>query len=321
MIMSNIIRVALAGEGAIGTAHLEALRHIAGIEVVLLIGGVEETTRRVAEKFGIKKWTTDFNQALSSYEFEAIILATPTPMHAAQAIQCMKAGRHVLVEIPMADSLAESRALVEMQRATGLVVAAGHLRRFNFGHAWMHKRIRQGKLTLRQMVTQTYFLRRTNINLQGEPRSWTDSLLWHHACHSVDLFLFQTGEAVTHARALAGPLSPSLGIPLDMSIQLKTRSDVLASTSLSFNNAGTPGSVFRYICDEDTFIVKNDEIVDSKGEAVKMENDAAAKSGLQAADQNFFDAIRGVAKPIARIEDCLPAMEVLDRLERDISQD
>jgi 2-hydroxy-4-carboxymuconate semialdehyde hemiacetal dehydrogenase len=318
--MTSGIRVALAGEGAIGTAHLEALRHIAGIEVVLLIGGVEENTRRVAEKFGIKKWTIDFNQALSSYEFEAIILATPTPLHASQAIQCMQAGKHVLVEIPMAESLAESQALVDMQKATGLIVSAGHLRRFNFGHAWLHERIRQGKLTLRQMETQTYFLRRTNINLQGEPRSWTDSLLWHHACHSIDLFLFQTGEAVTHARALAGPPSPTLGIPLDMSIQLKTQSGVLASTSLSFNNAGTPGSVFRYICDEDTFVVRNDEIVDSKGDAVKMENDATVKSGLQAADQNFIDTIRGVAKPIAGIEDCLPAMEVLDRLARDLSQ-
>jgi 2-hydroxy-4-carboxymuconate semialdehyde hemiacetal dehydrogenase len=309
------MRIALAGEGAFGVAHLKALDEVENAEVVMLVGGQSDATRRLAEKRGISQWSTNFEDALNASGIDAVVLATPTPLHASQAVACLESGKHVLVEIPMADSLAGARRIVDAQHRSGLIAMVGHIRRFNAGHAWIHERITAGELTLRQMCTQTYFLRRTNINLAGEPRAWTDSLLWHHACHSVDLFLYQSGGAISDANVFAGPPSATLGIPLDMTIQLISESGCLACTSLSFNHEGVAGSVFRYICDEGTFVVRNDEIADGDGRPIAIPS-PRFRSGLHAMDANFVRSIRGEERPRSTVEQCLPAMEVLEWLEQ-----
>ena len=98
---------------------------------------------------------------------------------------------------------------MEVQKETGLVAMAGHTRRFNPSHQWIHKKIKAGELKVQQMDVQTYFFRRTNMNALGKPRSWTDHLLWHHACHTVDLFVYQTGEAIAGSARAAGSDHPS----------------------------------------------------------------------------------------------------------------
>ena len=117
----------------------------------------------------------------------------------------MRAGKHVQIEIPMADNLADAEELARVQKETGLICMGGHTRRFNPSHQWIHKKIQAGELKIQQMDVQTYFFRRTNMNALGKPRSWTDHLLWHHACHTVDLFQYQTGETASVARGVQGP--------------------------------------------------------------------------------------------------------------------
>ena len=312
------MRVCLAGHGAFGIKHLEAMAKIPGIEVISLAGSNAESAREVAQQWKIPHWTADLAESLAQPGLDAVILTTPTQMHAAQGEQCMRAGKHVMIEIPMADSVADSERLVRVQRETGVVAMAGHTRRFNPSHQWVHNRILAGEIKILQMDVQTYFFRRTNTNALGKPRSWTDHLLWHHACHTVDLFAYQTGENASQEFALQGPKHPALGIAMDMSIGLKVRSGAICTLSLSFNNDGPLGTFFRYICDNGTYIARYDELVDGKNNPIDVSNVAVSMNGIELQDREFFAAIREGREPNSSVAQCLPAMQTLGRLERQL---
>ena len=310
------MKIGLAGQGAFGVKHLEAIQKIDGIEVVTLAGGSADSTAEVARKFNIPHWSTDLAQSLAQPGLEAMILATPTQMHARQTEQCLRAGKHVQVEIPMADNLADAERVVRVQQETGLIAMAGHTRRFNPSHQWIRKRIQAGELKVQQMDVQTYFFRRTNMNALGKPRSWTDHLLWHHACHTVDLFQYQTGETASQVYALQGPMHPQLKIAMDMSIGMKVPSGAICTLSLSFNNDGPLGTFFRYICDNGTYIARYDELLDGKGNAIDVSKVDVSMNGIELQDREFFAAIRERREPNGSVRQVLPAMQTLHRLEQ-----
>jgi len=312
------MKVVMAGQGAFGIKHLEAMQKIDGIEVVSLVGGRPETTKAVAERFNIPHWTGDLAEALALPGVDAAILATPTQMHASQAIQCLEAGKHVQVEIPMADNLADAQRIDAAQKKAGKIAMAGHTRRFNPSHQWIHKKIVAGELKVQQMDVQTYFFRRTNMNALGQARSWTDHLLWHHACHTVDLFQYQTGETASVARAVQGPMHPELGIAMDMSIQMKVPGGAICTLSLSFNNDGPLGTFFRYICDNGTYIARYDDLVDGKEAPIDVSKVDVSMNGIELQDREFFAAIREGREPNASVAQCLPAMETLDKIEKSL---
>ncbi len=315
------MKVCVAGEGAFGIKHLDALARIEGIEVISLCGGVAEPTQTVARERGIAHWTLDLEASLAQPGLEAVILATPTGIHAAQATATMQAGKHVLVEIPMADNLADSEALVQLQKQTGVVAMVDHVRRFNPSHQWIHNKITAGELTIQQLDVQTYFFRRTNTNAKGEPRSWTDHLLWHHACHTVDLFQYQTGGAAESVTALQGPVHAELGIAMDMAIGLKSASGALCTLSLSFNNQGPFGTFFRYICDNGTYIANYDDLFTGDGEQIDVSTVAVSTDGIELADREFFAAIREQREPNSSLAQGLAAMQTLHRLELKLGQE
>jgi 2-hydroxy-4-carboxymuconate semialdehyde hemiacetal dehydrogenase len=310
------MKVCVAGQGAFGQKHLAGLSRIDGVEVVSLAGGSPETTEAVAKKFGIPHWTTNLSESLEQPGVQAAILASPTQMHANQAEQCMRAGKHVEVEIPMAENLADSQKLLRVQQETGLIAMAGHTRRFNPSHQWLHKRFESGELKIQQMDVQTYFFRRTNMNAAGQPRSWTDHLLWHHACHTVDLFQYQTGEVASEVFALQGPKHPELGIAMDMNIGMKVASGAICTLSLSFNNDGPLGTFFRYICDNGTYIARYDDLFDGNEKRIDVSGVDVSMDGIELQDREFLSAIEENREPNASIAQCLPAMETLDRLEK-----
>ncbi|RDV05845.1 gfo/Idh/MocA family oxidoreductase [Undibacter mobilis] len=312
------MKICVAGEGAFGNKHLEALAKIDGVEVASLVGGVADATEAVAKKFNIPHWTLDLAEGVAQPGVEAVILTTPTPLHARQAEQAMRAGKHVLVEIPMADNVADAERLVQVQKEKGVVAMAGHVRRFNPSHQWVHRKMVAGELKLQQFAATTYFFRRTNLNALGQPRSWTDHLLWHHACHAVDLFLWQTGEVPVEAQAIQGPIHPELGIAMDMGIQLKAPSGAIFTLSLSFNNNGPLGSFYRYICDNGTYIGRYDELVDGYDKPVDLSGIGVSLNGVELEDREFIAAIRERREPESSLAKCLPTMRVLDRLERQL---
>ncbi len=314
------MKVCLAGHGAFGIKHLEAMAKIPNIEVISLAGSNVDAAREVAQQWKIPHWTANLAESLALPELEAVLLTTPTPLHAAQGEQCMRAGKHVMIEIPMADSLEGAERLVRVQRETGLVAMAGHTRRFNPSHQWIHRRVLAGELNILQMDVQTYFFRRTNINALGKPRSWTDHLLWHHACHTVDLFAYQTGGKISQSFALQGPKHPTLGIAMDMSIGLKVRSGAICTLSLSFNNDGPLGTFFRYICDNGTYIARYDELLDGKNNAIDVSKVDMSMNGIELQDREFFAAIRERREPNGSVAQVLDAYRTLDLLDQQLAR-
>src|ERR1700761_3894107 len=313
------MKIVVAGQGAFGVKHIEAIQKIGGITIASLAGGSADSTAEVARKYGIPHWTTNLDEALAQPGVEAAILATPTQMHAAQTLQCLRAGKHVQVEIPMSDNLADAEKVLALQQQTGLIAMAGHTRRFNPSHQWIHKRIEAGELKVQQMDVQTYFFRRTNMNALGKPRSWTDHLLWHHACHTVDLFQYQTGETASKVFALEGPHHPTLKIAMDMSIGMKTPSGAICTLSLSFNNDGPLGTFFRYICDNGTYIARYDDLVDGKEQPIDVSKVDVSMNGIELQDREFFAAIREGREPNASVAQVLPCYRVLDELDKQLA--
>jgi 2-hydroxy-4-carboxymuconate semialdehyde hemiacetal dehydrogenase len=315
---NKTIKVALAGAGAFGIKHLDAIRLIDGVEVVSLVSRELAKTKEVAAKYGIGHVTTDLADSLALKEVDAVILCTPTQLHATQAIQCMKAGKHVQVEIPLADSLKGAEEVAALQKQAGLVAMCGHTRRFNPSHQWVHKKIAAGEFTIQQMDVQTYFFRRSNMNALGQPRSWTDHLLWHHAAHTVDLFAYQTGGDIVQANAIQGPLHPTLGIAMDMSIQLKSSTGAICTLSLSFNNDGPLGTFFRYIGDSGTYIARYDDLIDGKDNRIDVSKVDVSMNGIELQDREFFAAIREGREPNASVAQVLPCYRTLHQLEQQL---
>jgi len=311
------MRICVAGAaGAFGRKHLDALARIDGVEVTSVVGREQGPIQAFASDRGIGHATTELNESLAREDVDAVILSTPTQMHAEQTIDCLKAGKHVLCEIPIADTLADARRVVEAQEETGLVAMVDHVRRFNPSHQWVHNKIRAGELKVQQMDVQTYFFRRTNTNAAGEPRSWTDHLLWHHACHTVDLFQYQTGGQAVEAFGLQGPRHPELGIAMDMSIGMKAADGAICTLSLSFNNDGPFGTYFRYICDNGTYVASYDDLYDGYDKPVDLSGVAVSNDGIELADREFIAAIREGREPNSSVAQALPTMATLDRIER-----
>jgi 2-hydroxy-4-carboxymuconate semialdehyde hemiacetal dehydrogenase len=317
--MTRPLKVALAGAGAFGLKHLDALKRIDGVEVISLVGRELDKTQEAAATYGVGHVTTELAETLKQPGLDAVILATPTQMHAAQAIQCLQAGVHVQVEIPLADSLRDAYAVADLQAKTGLVAMVGHTRRFNPSHQFVRQRITAGEFAIQQMDVQTYFFRRTNMNALGQPRSWTDHLLWHHAAHTVDLFAYQCGSPIVKAHAMQGPIHPQLGIAMDMSIQLQAANGAICTLSLSFNNDGPLGTFFRYIGTTGTYIARYDDLFTGQDERIDVSTVDVSMNGIELQDREFISAIREGREPKASVAQVLPCYEVLHQLERQLA--
>ena len=316
--MSKTIKVALAGAGAFGIKHLDGIQNIEGVQVVSLVGRELEKTQEVARKYGIAHVSTDLTDSLALSEVDAVILCTPTQMHASQTLACLHAGKHVQVEIPLADRWCDAAEVVDVAQQKGLVAMCGHTRRFNPSHQWVHHKIQAGEFNIQQMDVQTYFFRRSNMNALGQARSWTDHLLWHHAAHTVDLFAYQAGSPIVKANALQGPIHPALGIAMDMSIQLRAANGAICSLSLSFNNDGPLGTYFRYIGDTGTYLARYDDLFTGKEEKIDVSQVAVSMNGIELQDREFFAAIREGREPNSSVAQVLPCYQVLHALEQQL---
>ncbi|MEN9989514.1 MAG: hypothetical protein RL508_493 [Actinomycetota bacterium] len=312
------VNIAVVGLGAFGIKHLDGLVNIPDAKIKYVGHSKQDVADEVAAKYGADRGFTDYTELLAQPDLDAVILCTPTQMHLEQTLQALSAGKHVQVEIPMADNLAGVQQIVALQQQTGLVAMAGHTRRFNPSHQYLHNKMAAGELSIQQMDVQTYFFRRTNTNALGQPRSWTDHLLWHHAAHTVDLFAYQTGERIVKANAIQGPKNPELGIAMDMSIQLQTETGKICTLSLSFNNDGPLGTFFRYICDNGTYIARYDDLFTGKEEQIDVSKVAVSMNGIELQDREFVAAIQEGRQPNSSVASVLPCYEVLHQLSQQL---
>src|ERR1700722_17444791 len=315
--MAKPSKAALAGAGAFGLKHLDAIEEIDGVEVITVFGRELDKMKEAAANYCVGHVLSKIADTLKLRGLDALILVTPTQMHAAQTIQCLNAGKHVQVEIPLADSLKDAEAVLARQKA-GLVAMVGHTRRFNPSHQYVHKRVLAGEFNIQQMDVQTYFFRRTNMNALGQARSWTDHLLWHHAAHTVDLFAYQCRSPIVKANAIEGLIHPTLGIAMDMSVQLKAENGAICTLSLSFNNDGPLGTFFRYIGDSATYIARYDDLFSGKDEKIDVSKTNVSMNGIELQDREFFAAIREGREPNASVAQVIPCYRVLGALEQQL---
>lgn len=310
-----MIKIGVAGAyGAFGLKHLDALANIEGVDVTAIFGPNKDKIESLASARKIPKACSNYDDFLDQ-DLDAVILSTPTQMHCAQSVQAMRAGKHTFSEIPMADSLADAETMSAVQQETGVIGMVGHVRRFNPSHQWIKRKIDAGEFNIQQMDAQTYFFRRTNTNAKGEARSWTDHLLWHHACHTLDLFMYQTGEIPSEVMGMQGPAHPDLGIAMDMSIGLKTPTGKLCTLSLSFNNDGPLGSFFRYIGDNGTYLARYDDLFDGKENPIDLSQVAVSNNGIELIDREFIAAIQEGREPNSSFAQGLAVMQVMQKLE------
>ena len=312
------VRVALVGGGAFGAKHAAALRRIPGAEVVAVASQDQQSAEEFAAAQELPRPVAGLESVLAMDDVDAVILATPTPMHAAQTQDCLRAGKHVEVEIPLADNLGDAQACLALQQTSGLVGMVGHPRRFNPSHQWIKNRIVAGEYAIQQMDVQTYFFRRSNLNALGQPRSWTDHLLWHHAAHTVDLFAYQCGSPIVEAHALQGPIHPELGIAMDMSIQLKAGTGAICTLSLSFNNEGPFGTFFRYIGDTGTYLARYDDLTTGADEPIDVSAVDVSMDGIELQDREFVSAIREGREPNSSIASVMGCYETLGALDNQL---
>jgi len=312
------VNIAVVGLGAFGQKHLDAVAQIADAKIQYVAHSKMDVAQEIAGKYGAKAAFTDYAELLAQPDLDGVILATPTQMHHDQTVEALRAGKHVMVEIPMSDSLAGVQDIVNVQQETGLIAMAGHTRRFNPSHQYVHRKIQAGELSILQMDVQTYFFRRTNMNALGQPRSWTDHLLWHHAAHTVDLFQYQTGEKIVQANAVQGPKHPELGIAMDMSVQLKTEGGKICTLSLSFNNDGPFGTFFRYIGDTATYIARYDDLFTGTDQQIDVSKVAVSMNGIELQDREFVAAIAEGREPNSSVAQVLPCYVVLDALQKQL---
>jgi 2-hydroxy-4-carboxymuconate semialdehyde hemiacetal dehydrogenase len=306
------MKICLAGTGAMGVIHAKALAKIDGVEIVSVASRTEEAATQFAAEYKIPFASTNLEQCIDRPGVDAVILTTPSDQHHDQTTMALGKGKHVQVEIPMSLNLPDAQDMLAAARKAGKVCMVTHTRRFSSPHREMKKRIREGTFHLYHLVVETYFFRRTNLNMHGQPRSWVDSLLWHHGCHSVDIAQWVIDDPHWDAWGQKGPDHRELGIPMDLTVAMKSRKGPLFSMAMSFNNKGPFGGFYRYIGEEDTFKIYRDSMTDGDGKDVPLDSVAA----FDRQDVEFVSAIREGREPESSAASVVPTMALLDRIDR-----
>ena len=306
------MKICLAGTGAMAAVHAKALKRIDGVEIVSVNSREAESGKKFAAEHGVGHSSTDLAECIDRPGVDAVILTTPSAMHADQTVLALSRGKHVQVEIPMSLNLPDARRIVAAAEQSGRICMVTHTRRFSAPHREIKKRIREGTFRLHHLVVETYFFRRTNLNMHGQPRSWVDNLLWHHGCHSIDIAQWALDDANWDVWGQKGPDHPVLGIPLDLTVAMKSQKGPLFTMAMSFNNKGPFGGFYRYIGEEDTYKVYRDSMTDGEGREVAL--DAVAAFDRQ--DVEFTSAIREGRQPESSAASCLPTMVLLDRIDK-----
>ena len=304
------MKICLAGEGAQGTTHIEALQGISGVEVVTLAGGVEADTAAFARKWNIPHFSLDLVECLEQPNVEAVILTTPNQIHADQTELSLEMGKHVLVELPMGLTIEESRRVAAAEKKSGLVCMVCHTSRYSGAFREVRRRLRSSELDLHHIVQETFFFRRTNENRFGKPRTWTDELLWHQACHTIDMVYWLLEDPDIEVWGQAGPDHKQLGIPMDITIGMRSKSGVIVSAAMSFNNHGPIQSRWRFIGEQQTLLASWGQLTDHEGSEIKVD-----EGGVDVQNAEFFDAIREGRQPLTSCSACLPVMEIIDRIQ------
>jgi len=297
-----------------GVWHSEALQKTDAV-LHTAVGRQPEAAQEFAARFGYARWTTSLDDALADPQVDIVILASPSEQHEAQAIKCLQAGKHTLIEIPIAMSLAGAERVVAAGESSGRVYGLCHPMRFRREREGLHARIRAGEEAIRHIAGRFFIKRLVNIGATGYRRSWTDNILWHHFCHFVDLgmFLFD-GVPVRRVQSHLGPLHPTTGIPMECVVLVETAAEQTLLVHGSYH------ATYRLydkliVTDRDTY---NYDILGgtlrTAGGTVAIEPEQVNCARVIA---DFLAAVREGRPPLASGPSVLPAMRVLQAAQDD----
>ena len=311
--INHDLTLTFVGYGSIAAAHARALRELGGVRLESVVGRRPEPTEAFAREWGFAHWTLSLEEALARPGVDVVIITSPSDQHAAQAAQALAAGKHALVEIPLAMSLLDAERVTALAERSGLRLMVAHTQRFFPALIELRQRIEVAELHPRHLDCRWFFLRRANVNWEGRQRSWTDNLLWHHACHVVDAALWLLGatERATTVKALgqAGPPHAELGIPLDLDLLLRV-GEVPVNIAMSYNS---PWSLHDYLVigEEATLRFEDGRLVGKEG-AVLAPADAHP---IREQDREFLAAVREGREPSVSGRSVLPAMRALQTVQ------
>ena len=320
------MNVALLGYGAIAREHALAIRRIGqassrwDISLSGVMGRLEEPAQAFADEFGIAVVTTDLDDLLDDPQVEAIIVCSPTDVHAEQSERALRAGKHVLCEIPLATSLVETDRLIDLAERSGLQLMVCHTQRYASPLMEARRMIAGRKVQPRAMVSRYLLDKRDNVSWTGRRRSWTDNLLWHHGCHAVDAALWLLGEEAANVTARATPPDARLQIPMDLSILLQTTSDQVVTVVMSYR-AMPPLQDYVVIADETTLVYADNELRDDSRVLVPAgEQEHYDTEALDRQNMDFFTAILTGGEPVSSARAIRPAMVALQAAQDELDR-
>jgi 2-hydroxy-4-carboxymuconate semialdehyde hemiacetal dehydrogenase len=311
-----MMQAAIIGYGTTANSHARML-HQEGLVLESVVGRLPEQTEEFARQHGFQHWTTDLAEALARTGLEVVVICSPSAVHAEQTEQALLAGKHVLVEIPLAMSFPDAARLTSLAEDRGLTLMVAHTHRYGPAILEVKRRITAGELTVRHIVSRYVFLRRENVDWSGRRRSWTDNLIWHHGCHATDMCLWLLGEMKPGQVAVTAQVAQpdaTMGIPMDLSILLRTRGDVLASVNMSYNSHL---SLYDYLIigEETTLLVSEGKLIGREGVILDPAQLPKDDSPQVLQDREFLAAIRERRQPAISGASVLPAMWALEQVE------
>lgn len=315
--MSDSVNLAIVGYGQIALSHTRIFK-AEGHALRWLIGRVPERTAAFAQEHAFDHHSTNLDDALADPVVDAVVLCTPSEQHAAQTRQCLAAGKHTLVEIPLAMTFAEGQELAEQARAAGRTVMVAHTQRYYPPMRRAHELVTSGALTLHSTIARYMFLRRENVGANGYRRSWTDNLLWHHGCHATDMALWMLGverPGEVEVTSMVALPDQKMGIPLDLSLAFRTQRDQVASVSMSYNSHLALND-YVLIGREDTLLIADGALRNRTGLLYDPKEDRSeARHGALLQNREFVAAVREGRQPAISADAVLPVLDVLQRVQ------
>ncbi len=309
------MNICMVGYGLMGVWHSDALAGTPGTVLHTLVGRRADAAAEFAGRYGYRKWTDSLATALTDPEIDAVILASPSEQHEAQAIACLEAGKHLLLEIPIAMSLAGAERVVATAVRSGLTFGLCHPMRFRRERDALRARVAAGEERIRHIAGRFFIKRLVNIGATGYRRSWVDNILWHHFCHFVDLgmWLFD-GAPIRRVQSHLGALHPATGIPMESSVLVETEDD----RSLLVH--GSYHATYRLydkliVTDRETYLFDILAGTMRTAEGVVAIEDEKTNCARVVAD--FVDAVRARRQPLVSGPSVLPAMRVLQAVQDD----
>ncbi|NTF16522.1 Gfo/Idh/MocA family protein [Agrobacterium tumefaciens] len=317
------MNICMVGHGMMGTWHSESLRSELCI-LHTLVGTEADKTAEFARDYGYRHWTVNYEEALAS-DVDVVIIASPSATHAAMAIQALEAGKHVLVEIPLALNYEDAQAVVAIADRKGLALGVVHPMRFRKEHVELSRRVAEGSESIRHVHSRLFLHRLENIGSTGLRRTWTDNLLWHHGAHLMDVGLWLCGGGdpelaarhISRSFSIMPPPLPQTGIPMELAAVVETDMHQSIVCTGSYYSQERIFDIF-VVTDKSSYrldILKGRLAVGGAEQSVLSEQDNNAQ-----VSRDFVQAVRRGRNPLVTGRSVLPAMRLLQDIEDNQSE-